>query len=171
MTPAARCPAVVIVMGVTGAGKTTVGRALAASLGRDFVDADDFHPPASVAKMAGGEPLDDADRAPWLAALGAFVEERAATGPPAVLACSALRARYRALLAPPGVGAAVAFVHLDVSPAVARERLRARTGHFMPAALVDSQFHTLEPPADALRVDAARPVAAIVAEVRRALGC
>lgn len=165
------CPLVLVVMGVTGAGKSTVGRALAGALGRDFADADDFHPAANVARMRGGEPLTDADRAPWLAALRAFVAGRVADGAPAVLACSALRERHRAALAPAGAGAAVAFVFLDVTPALARERLLARRGHFMPPALVASQFDALEAPAAALHVDAALPVPEIVAAVRRAFGC
>ena len=169
--PDAPCPLVIVVMGVTGAGKSTVGRALADRLGRAFADADDFHPPANVAKMRGGTALDDDDRAPWLAALGAFVAGCVRDGTPAVLACSALREPHRHALVPSGAGPFVRFVHLDVAPAVARERLQARPGHFMPPSLVDSQFAVLEPPAAALRVDAALPVEGIVRVVRESLGC
>lgn len=169
--PARPCPVVLVVMGVAGAGKTTVGRALASALAWEFHDADDFHTAASVARMRRGTPLTDADRAPWLAALGAFVAARVAAGAPAVLACSALREHYRAALVPDGAEAAVAFVLLDIVPALARARLRSRRGHFMPPSLVASQFRALEPPATALRVDAALPVPEIVARVRGAFGC
>jgi gluconokinase len=167
-----RCPDVVVVMGVAGAGKTTVGLALAAAMGRAFHDADDFHPPANVARMRAGVPLTDADRAPWLAALGELVAACIAAGAPAVLACSALRASYRAALVPPHAPpGAVAFVHLDASPALVAWRLGARQGHFMPAALAASQFAALEEPHDAIRVDAAAPVAEIVARLRERLPC
>jgi gluconokinase len=173
---APRCPPVIVVMGVTGAGKTTVGRALAESLGRAFVDADDFHPAASVEKMRRGTPLTDADRAPWLAALAAVVARHLADGEPAVLACSALKRAYRDALRPPAAAPdAVAFVHLEVSPAVAARRLAQRLGHFMPEALVASQFATLEPLSEALEaavvVDGTLPVAEVVGRVRNALGC
>ncbi len=162
-------------MGVSGAGKTTVGRALAAALGRDFHDADDFHPSENVERMRAGVPLTDADRASWLAALRLLVARCLAERTPAVLACSALRAAYRDALVPaPADGGSVRFVHLAVSPAEARRRLAARSGHFMPASLVDSQFAALESPGardPALRVDAERPVAELVAEVRATLGC
>jgi gluconokinase len=164
-------PQVVIVMGVAGAGKTTVGRALAAALGWAFYDADDFHPPPSVACMRRGVPLSDDDRAPWLAALRALLARLLAEGTPAVLACSALKRAYRAALLPAGASAgAVRFVYLDAAPALARRRLEPHPGHFMPASLVDSQFATLEEPADAVRVDAALPVAEAVARARDALG-
>jgi gluconokinase len=169
--PPARCPLVIVVMGVTGAGKTTVGQALAASLGRAFADADDFHPPANVAKMRGGTALGDDDRAPWLAALGAWVAQRVRDEAPAVLACSALRERHRAMLVPDGAGPLVRLVHLEVAPDAVRERLESRHGHFMPPSLVDSQFATLEPPAAAVRVDGTLPVETIVQRVRESLGC
>lgn len=157
-------------MGVAGAGKTTVGRALADSLGWDFHDADDFHSAANVAKMRAGTPLTDADRAPWLAALRALLERHLQNATPMVLACSALRAAYREALhpadAPPG---SVAFVQLDVSPEVAERRLASRQGHYMPASLVASQFATLEEPRGALRLDAARPVPELVRRIVEAL--
>jgi gluconokinase len=174
--PPDACAPVIVVMGVAGAGKTTVGRALADALGRAFHDADDFHPAENVARMRAGIALTDDDRAPWLAALRAMLSRALAEHAPTVLACSALRQAYRDALVPPGAPAhAVRFVHLDVDPALAAGRLAARAGHFMPPSLLASQFATLEAPApaapDAMRVDAARPVDAIVAEVRRALGC
>lgn len=163
----------IVVMGVAGAGKTTVGRDLAASLGWTFHDADDFHPAASVAKMRAGSPLDDADRAPWLAALRSLLERSLAGGERVVLACSALRQAYRdALLPVDAARDAVAFVFLDVAPAVARERLAGRRAHFMPPSLLGSQFATLEEPSGrtALRLDAALPVSTIVEQVRQAFG-
>lgn len=167
-----RCPPVIVVMGVSGAGKSTVGRALALALGREFHDADAFHPAANVARMRAGLPLTDTDRAPWLAALEVRIARWLASGTPAVLACSALRRAHRAALVPPeATPGDVAFVHLDVSPAVAAERIRGRRHHFMPVELLGSQFATLEEPRGALRVDGTAPVDAIVRQVRAALGC
>ena len=158
-------------MGVAGAGKTAVGRALADSLGWSFHDADDFHSRANVAKMRAGTPLTDTDRAPWLATLHALIADHLASGAPMVLACSALRAAYREALRPGGAAdARVAFVQLDVPPEVAERRLAARSGHYMPASLVASQFATLEPPRDALRLDATRPVAELVQQIVDAFG-
>lgn len=137
---------IVVVMGVSGAGKTTVGRALAARLGWPFLDADDLHPAANVAKMAAGQPLTDADRDPWLDAVGERLAAWAAEGRSGVVACSALRRRYRDRLATACEG--VRFLHLDVPPEVARERVRRRAGHFMPSSLLDSQYATLEPVAE-----------------------
>lgn len=134
-------PPLVTVMGVSGSGKTTVGAALAQRLGVPFADADDFHPPANVAKMSAGIPLDDEDRIPWLRTIGAWMAGHAATG--AVMSCSALRRTYRDLLreaAPEQV-----FVHLAGSQETVARRVAGRPGHFMPAALVESQFATLEP--------------------------
>ena len=133
-------PAVVVVMGVSGSGKTTIGRALATRLAVPFEDGDDLHPAANVAKMAAGHPLDDADRAPWLAEVGAWIDRHSATG--GVVACSALKRRYRAELLRPFVR----FLYLDVPGEELRRRLRARTGHFMSVALLDSQLADLEPP-------------------------
>ena len=129
----------IVVTGVTGSGKTTLGAALAERLGARFLEADEFHSPANVAKMASGVPLDDADRWPWLAALRQAMrdEERV------VVACSALRRPYRDALRRAG---GVRFLHLVADPAEITRRLDLRAGHFMPAALVDSQFETLEPP-------------------------
>jgi gluconokinase len=154
---------VIVVMGVSGAGKTTVGQRLAAALGARFVDADDFHPPANRAKMAAGTPLDDADRAPWLQALSAEIDGWLRHEGDVVLACSALRAVHRAMLRRDPAG--VVFVFLQIDAAEARARLLARPHHFFKADLLDSQLETLEPPTDALTVDAAQPVDAVVADI------
>ncbi|HET7584500.1 MAG TPA: gluconokinase [Gemmatimonadaceae bacterium] len=138
-------PTVIVVMGVTGAGKSTVGRLLAERQGWRFVDADDLHSPANVARMHQGIPLTDADRGPWLNRLAALVSDLIARHEPAVIACSALRRSYRRRIA--GGHARVCFVHLDTPTRVIRERLRTRAGHFAPAELLDSQLDTLEPPA------------------------
>lgn len=164
-------PLVIVVMGVAGAGKTTVGRALAESLGWPFHDADDLHPAANVEKMRAGIPLGDADRVPWLAALHELVARLVASGRPGVLACSALRQSYRDALRPVGAPRrAIAFVHLEVVPSVAEQRLATRRGHYMHASLVASQFATLEEPRDALRLDGELPVPELVSLARRALG-
>jgi gluconokinase len=162
---------VIIVMGVSGAGKTTVGRALAKALGWTFYEGDDFHPQRNIEKMAAGHPLTDEDRAPWLAALRKLIDDILTRGERAVIACSALRHQYRKQLTPDGPKReSVKFVFLDVPVAVLRERLRERQGHFMTEALLDSQLATLEPPRNALRVDGTRPVEEIAREVRRRLG-
>ncbi len=129
-------------MGVSGSGKTTVGRALADLLDRPFLDADELHPDSNVAKMAAGLPLDDADRAPWLAAVAARIDDAIGDGTGAVVACSALRRRYRDVLRRPEV----VFVLLDGPRELLLTRLRHRHGHFMPADLLDSQLATLERP-------------------------
>jgi gluconokinase len=136
----------VIVMGVSGCGKTTVGRVLAQRLGWPYVDGDDLHPAANVAKMAAGHPLTDADRWPWLRAIRHQLDEWAAAGIDGVLACSALRRAYRDVLRD-GPGE-LRFAFLDVDPDVLAARLAHRAGHFMPSALLASQLATLEPPTD-----------------------
>lgn len=133
--------ALLVVMGVTGAGKSIVGAALAERLGVPFGDADDFHSAANIAKMSAGVPLDDDDRLPWLRAIGTWLAEHETTG--AVASCSALKRAYRDALRAEAPG--ISFVHLDISRVVARERVGDRPGHFMPASLVDSQFDALEP--------------------------
>jgi len=153
---------IVVVMGVSGAGKTTIGQALATALGWPFVEGDDFHPQANVDKMARGEPLDDDDRAPWLAALAAKMR----TLDDGVVACSALRQSYRDVLR---VRDDVRFVLLDVPRAELERRLQLRRGHFMPSSLLDSQLATLEHPSDALVVDGNQPPDAQVAAIRAAL--
>jgi gluconokinase len=162
---------VIVVMGVAGAGKTTVGAALAAALGVPFYDADDFHEPAAIARMRQAQALTDEDRAPWLARLGALIArlDRENTG--GVLACSALKARYRDVLTSGVAAGRVIFVHLDVPREIATARLVGRPEHYMPASLVDSQFSGLEPPAEAITLDGTAPVeenvAAVVAALRR----
>ena len=159
----------VVVMGVTGCGKTTVGRLVAQHLGAQFVDADDFHPPANVAKMRAGIPLDDADRQPWLDALNARLREATARGEPLVLACSALKAAYRERLREgiPGLR----FVHLEGARELIAGRLAARSGHYMNPALLDSQFATLERPGDALSIDIGPSPEALALAVCAGLAC
>jgi len=159
---------IIVVMGVAGSGKTTVGRALAASLGWDFADADDFHPPENIAKMSAGRPLDDADRAPWLAALRAWIDACLARGGDAVVTCSALKRRYRDVLLPDTPR--VRLVYLQGSRELLAARLRSRPDHFMKPGMLDSQLAALEPPADALALDIAPPPEMLVAEIRRAFG-
>jgi gluconokinase len=159
---------IVLIMGIAGCGKTTVGQRLATALGWRFFDADDLHPAASVAKMASGRPLDDADRAPWLARLRQLIDELVAAGTSAVLACSALRQSYRERLL--GGCADARLVYLEASRALLARRLHERAHPFFPAALLDSQLAALEEPNDAIVIDAGRPLAGIVAAIRAALG-
>ena len=131
----------IVVMGVSGSGKSTVGAALAQRLGVPFADADDFHPPANIAKMKAGVPLDDDDRYPWLEAIGGWLADHCGTG--GVMSCSALKRKYRDQLRRHCPQAE--FVHLSGSPEVIAARQASRPGHFMPASLMASQFATLEP--------------------------
>ncbi|MEO6877355.1 MAG: gluconokinase, GntK/IdnK-type [Gemmatimonadaceae bacterium] len=161
---------VIVVMGVSGAGKTTVGRALAQALEWEFQDADDYHTPEHIAKMHRGEGLTDEDRWPWLAALCDMIADVAHGHRRAVLACSALKHWYRTALIPPDVApGAVQFVYLDVPVEVLRERLADRAHHFATPALLTSQLATLEVPREALCVDGTLPVAEIVRLIRRGL--
>ncbi len=137
-------PAVFVVMGVSGSGKTTVAALLAGKLGWAFEDGDDFHPPANVAKMHGGTPLTDEDRWPWLQAIAAWIDATRSTGQHGVVACSALRRAYRDVLL--GARPDVRLVYLQGSKAVIGARQAARLNHFMPPGLVESQFATLEEP-------------------------
>jgi gluconokinase len=149
------------VMGVAGCGKSTVGPLIARALGADFAEGDTFHPPANVAKMSRGEPLDDSDRMPWLAAMADAIREWQAKEKPTVLACSALRQRYREILA--GGSAGVRFVFLRGSQATIADRIGRRRDHFMPPSLLASQFATLEEPEDAIAVDVGGSPEAIAA--------
>jgi len=131
----------IVVMGVSGSGKSTVGAALAQRLRVPFADADDFHPPANIAKMTAGEPLNDDDRYPWLEAIGEWLAERCIDG--GVMSCSALKRKYRDQLRRHCPD--VEFLHLSGTPEVISRRQASRPGHFMPASLLASQFATLEP--------------------------
>jgi len=163
-----REPRVILLMGVSGSGKTTVGRLLAGNLGWRFTDADDFHPPANIAKMTAGIPLTDEDRAPWLAALRAHIDARLAAGENAVVACSALRQSYRdALVTDPGL---VKLVYLRGTRELLHQRLLHRAGHFMKPAMLDSQLDTLEAPAFALAVDIDQQPDRIAAAIGRVYG-
>jgi gluconokinase len=153
----------VVVMGVSGAGKTTVAAPLAAHLGVDYGEADDFHPPSNVAKMASGRPLDDGDREPWLRAIGAWLAAHEDRG--AVATCSALKRRYRDMLR--AAAPETVFLHLTGDRDVIEERMGHRSGHFMPTSLLTSQLQTLEPlePDEAgLEADLTQPPEVIVAE-------
>jgi len=153
-------------MGVSGSGKTTVAKALAEHLGWRFQEGDALHPPQNVAKMSAGTPLSDADRWPWLAAIAAVIDGWRAAGVSGIVTCSALKRAYRQVLV--GDRADVRLVYLAGSKALIAGRMAARKGHFMPAALLDSQFATLEPPeADEtpIVVDIGPEPAAIVAEL------
>ena len=158
---------VVIVMGVAGSGKTTIGQLLAASIQCTFVDADDYHSDANKLKMSRGDPLTDEDRAPWLAELRDVIAEALARGSCAVLACSALKQRYREILRCDP--ARVPLVYLRADAALLEERLRRRSEHYAKVSLLDSQLATLEEPTDAIRVDAALPPAEIVRQIRQQL--
>jgi gluconokinase len=163
-------PAAAVVMGVSGSGKTTIGEALAARLAWDFVDGDDLHPPANVAKMHAGQPLDDDDRAPWLDAIAARIDAWRAQGISGIVTCSALKRRYRERII--GDRDWVRLIYLDGSRELIAERLATRRGHFMPASLLDSQFDTLEPPGpdeNPIVAPIDRPVGSIVAGIVTAL--
>jgi len=154
-----------IVMGVSGSGKTSVGKGLAESLGWDFFDADDFHPPENVAKMASGIPLDDSDRAPWLTALHDLISSSLKQNKPGVLACSALKERYRQQLMTGHAG--VQLVYLKGSYDLIWSRMIARKEHYMKPHMLRSQFDTLEEPANALTVEILVPVPEIIQEIMR----
>lgn len=158
---------VIVLMGVSGCGKSSVGKALADAIGADFQDGDDLHPPANIRKMRAGEPLDDADRAPWLDRVAAWIRDRHLAGRDGVVACSALKRRYRDRLreADPGLR----FVLLDIPAEVLRRRLEQRQ-HFMPPGLLESQLDALERPGPdepVLTVSGHPPLADAVEAVRR----
>ena len=159
---------ILVLMGVSGSGKTVVGRALAEQIGWHFIDADDFHPAANKAKMHKGIPLDDADRRPWLDALARRIDQARDRGENLVLACSALKHAYQDYLRHDLDE--VKYVFLRGSEDLIRHRLAARTGHFMNPALLHSQFETLEPPEHALTVDITPPPEAIASEIRKKMG-
>lgn len=159
---------IVIIMGAAGAGKTTVGRALAGALGWRFLDADDLHPPGNIDKIRSGVALTDEDRAPWLARTHEALLQASREGADVVLACSALRERYRVTLADGLAG--VRWVFLDADAALLTARLQHRPGHFAGPRIVNSQLETLEPPHDAFRVRADLPVDVLVDAIRRHLG-
>jgi len=158
---------IVIVMGVVGAGKTTVGKLLASQLGWKFADADDFHPQSNVDKIRHGVPLTDEDREPWLDHLRKAIIVWIASGESVVLACSALKSAYRVKLA---AEPEVRFVYLKGSSPLITERLRSRLGHFADESILASQLADLEEPAKAITVDISASPDQIVAEIRRALG-
>ncbi|MGZ3377688.1 MAG: gluconokinase [Phenylobacterium sp.] len=163
-------PTVLVVMGVSGAGKTTVGQALAKRLGWTFQEGDEFHPPANIAKMKAGQPLDDADRAPWLATVEAWIAETLAQGRSGVITCSALKRSYRnAIVAGRGD---VILVFLSGPEALIARRVEARRGHFMPPSLLASQLAALQAPDSSehpIVVDIAQPLAAQVDDIVAAL--
>ncbi|WP_431684115.1 gluconokinase [Kitasatospora sp. KL5] len=157
-------------MGVSGSGKTTLGRLLARRRGVPFVEGDDLHPAANIAKMSAGKPLDDEDRVPWLRAVAARIGAATQAGEGAVISCSALKYAYRQLFRAAGPG--VWFLQLDLDPADARARVAHRAGHFMPAALITSQYEVLEPlraGEPGLRVDATAGREAVLEAVEAAL--
>ncbi len=152
-----------IVMGVSGCGKSSVGKALARSLEWDFYDADDFHPPANVAKMANGIPLDDSDRAPWLASLHELISSSLKADKPGVLACSALKERYRQQLMDGNDG--VQIVYLKGSYDLIWSRMETRANHYMKPHMLKSQFDALEEPVNALTIDISKPIDEILSKV------
>ncbi len=159
-------PRILVVMGVSGSGKSTVAAALAKNLGWTFAEGDDFHSPENVAKMHSGTPLTDEDRMPWLESIAAWIAARLGSGQSGIITCSALKRTYRDLLSAGRPG--VLFVYLKGSPAVMAEHLAGRHGHFMPSSLLASQFETLEEPdldEPVLTMDDDRPVEAIVSEI------
>lgn len=157
---------IIVLMGVTASGKSTVGKLLARQLGWSFFEGDDFHSAGNIEKLRRGEPLNDEDREPWLDAIREVIHEAIARGENAVIACSALKASYRSRLQIKGH---VSFVYLKASIALIQARLQNRVGHFMNPRLLQSQFDTLEEPEEALQVDAGSTPAEIVQTIRNGL--
>lgn len=158
---------IVVVMGVTGSGKTTVGRLLATELGWEFADADAFHSPSNIAKMSQGVALTDEDRWPWLDAMRAAIAQWKADRKDVILGCSALKRAYRETL---GIGGDVRLVYLKGNYEVVAARLQGRSGHFATQAILADQFSTLEEPSDAIEVDVQASPDEIVRRVRTTLG-
>ena len=157
----------ILVMGVTGSGKTTIGTQLSAAMGWPFYDADDFHSPDNVRKMASGVPLTDEDRAPWLEKLHELIYRHNERGENGVLACSALKEVYRSILS---ADADVAVVYLKAHPDLIRSRLASRRDHYMPPRLIESQFLDLEEPKEGIIIDALWSPEQAVADIRSQLG-
>jgi len=161
---------VLIVMGVSGVGKSTIAKSLAAKLGWKFQEGDDLHPPSNVQKMHAGIPLTDADRAPWLDAIKHWIDDRIRAGEPGLVTCSALKRRYRDVLIDGRADVRILYLHSD--EATIEDRIKHRTGHFMPASLLESQLHTLEEPAPEERpmtIEVAGTVEETVASILEAL--
>jgi gluconokinase len=157
---------IIVITGVTGSGKTTIGRLLATELQWRFFEGDDFHPPINIEKLKRGEPLDDQDRLPWLTAIRDTIRAVIGRGENAVVACSALKESYRRMLR---ISPQVVLVHLEANPELIEKRLTQRIGHFMNRGLVRSQFETLEEPQAALQIDAGLTPKEIVASIRSRL--
>lgn len=160
-----RDPTVILIMGVAGSGKTTVGLKLATALGWSFRDADDFHPPANIAKMSAGIPLTDDDRSPWLHAIRTYNETLLARGESGIVTCSALREHYREIVV--SDPQRVKLVHLTGDLTLLRQRISERQGHFMKSDMLESQLATLEPPANALTLNIAQTPDELVAAIRK----
>jgi len=158
---------IIILMGVSGAGKTVVAQLLAEELGWSFYDADDFHPRSNIEKMTRREALSDEDRRPWLEALSALIAQKLASGDNAILACSALKSEYREYLL---IDPQVRLVYLKGSFSLIQQRLDDRRGHFMTAALLQSQLDALEEPSDAIVVDVSASPQELVRAIRAKLG-
>ena len=154
---------IILITGVTGSGKSTIGRLLAAELQWKFYEGDDFHPSVNIEKLKRGAPLDDHDRLPWLTAIKDTIRAAIDRGEDAVIACSALKESYRRMLR---IKADVVLIHLEANPELVDERLKRRTAHFMNPALIRSQFETLEEPEDALPIDAGLSPGEIVRLIR-----
>jgi gluconokinase len=158
---------IILIMGVAGSGKTTIGKRLAAEFGWPYHEADDYHSAANKDKMGRGIPLDDYDRAPWLAAIRAAMDDALAAGRSAVFTCSGLKDKYRRVLMDGAPGVSLVYLATDLETSLAR--VGRRKGHYMKADMVKSQFAALEVPTDALSIDTRLPPEKIIAEIRRAL--